>query len=303
MAQHVIVKEYNPLYPKLYNEEEKLIKKILGENLVHIEHIGSIFVPNLKSKPIIDILVSVNSLEEVDLKQKEFEAIGYEYMGEFGIKGRRYLRKGGDERTHQIHVFKHDNLDEIIRHLAFRDYLRTHKDVCTEYAKLKKDLADKFPYDINGYCDGKDNFVKEHEQKALAWYDSSWDRLYFAARSIQTKRDVSPFIVAGPVAAALMTVKGNIYTGVCIDTACSLGMCAERNAISTMITNGESEITKILALKADGEIIMPCGSCRELMMQLSKDSPNIEVLIDYESRAAVALGTLIPNWWGKDQFS
>ena len=82
-----------------------------------------------------------------------------------------------------------------------------------------------------------------------------------------------------------------------------LGMCAERNAISTMITNGESEITKILALKADGEIIMPCGSCRELMMQLSKDSPNIEVLIDYESRAAVALGTLIPNWWGKDQFS
>ena len=76
-----------------------------------------------------------------------------------------------------------------------------------------------------------------------------------------------------------MTVKGNIYTGVCIDTACSLGMCAERNAISTMITNGESEITKILALKADGEIIMPCGSCRELMMQLSKDSPNIITMI------------------------
>ena len=81
MAQHVIVKEYNPFYSKLYNEEEKFIKKILGEK-------------------IIDILVSVNSLEEVDLKQKEFEAIGYEYMYEFGIKGRRYLRKGGNERTH-----------------------------------------------------------------------------------------------------------------------------------------------------------------------------------------------------------
>lgn len=96
MAQHVIVKEYNPLYPKLYNEEEKLIKKILGKNLAHIEHIGSTSVPNLRSKPIIDILVSVNSLEEVDLKQKEFEAIDYEYMGEFGIIGRRYLRKGGN---------------------------------------------------------------------------------------------------------------------------------------------------------------------------------------------------------------
>ena len=303
MPQHITVVSYDPVWNLKFKDEKQKIEAILKNDCFGVFHIGSTSVKNLDAKPIIDILVVVRDLSLVDAKQTEFENLGYEYLGEFGIKGRRYLRKGGDERTHQIHVFKHDNLDEIIRHLAFRDYLRTHKDVCTEYAKLKKDLADKFPYDINGYCDGKDNFVKEHEQKALAWYDSSWDRLYFAARSIQTKRDVSPFIVAGPVAAALMTVKGNIYTGVCIDTACSLGMCAERNAISTMITNGESEITKILALKADGEIIMPCGSCRELMMQLSKDSPNIEVLIDYESRAAVVLGTLIPNWWGKDQFS
>ena len=303
MPQHITVVSYDPVWNLKFKDEKQKIEAILKNDCFGVFHIGSTSVKNLDAKPIIDILVVVRDLSLVDAKQTEFENLGYEYLGEFGIKGRRYLRKGGDERTHQIHVFKHDNLDEIIRHLAFRDYLRTHKDVCTEYAKLKKDLADKFPYDINGYCDGQDNFVKEHEQKALAWYDSSWDRLYFAARSIQTKRDASPFIVAGPVAAALMTVKGNIYTGVCIDTACSLGMCAERNAISTMITNGESEITKILALKADGEIIMPCGSCRELMMQLSKDSPNIEVLIDYESRAAVALGTLIPNWWGKDQFS
>ena len=288
MPQHITVVSYDPVWVLKFKYEKQKIEAILKNDCFGVFHIGSTSVKNLDAKPIIDILVVVRDLSLVDAKQTEFENLGYEYLGEFGIKGRRYLRKGGDERTHQIHVFKHDNLDEIIRHLAFRDYLRTHKDVCTEYAKLKKDLADKFPYDINGYCDGKDNFVKEHEQKALAWYDSSWDRLYFAARSIQTKRDVSPFIVAGPVAAALMTVKGNIYTGVCIDTACSLGMCAERNAISTMITNGESEITKILALKADGEIIMPCGSCRELMMQLSKDSPNIEVLIDYESRAAVA---------------
>ena len=303
MPQHITVVSYDPVWVLKFKDEKQKIEAILDNNCFAVFHIGSTSVKNLDAKPIIDILVVVRDLSLVDAKQTEFENLGYEYLGEFGIKCRRYLRIGGDERTHQIHVFKYDNLDEVIRHLAFRDYLRTHKDVCTEYAKLKKDLADKFPYDINGYCDGKDNFVKEHEQKALAWYDSSWDRLYFAARSIQTKRDVSPFIVAGPVAAALMTVKGNIYTGVCIDTACSLGMCAERNAISTMITKGESEITKILALKPDGEIIMPCGSCRELMMQLSKDSPNIEVLTDYESRAAVTLGTLIPNWWGKDQFS
>ena len=71
-------------------KKKKRIKKILKDNLVFIEHIGSTSIPNLKSKPIIDILISVNSLEDVDLKKNEFEQIDYEYMGEFGIKNRRY---------------------------------------------------------------------------------------------------------------------------------------------------------------------------------------------------------------------
>lgn len=167
MAQHVIVKEYNRLYPKLYNEEKKLIKKILGKNLVLIEHIGSTSVPNLKSKPIIDILISVNSLEEVDLKQKEFEAIGYEYMGEFGIKGRRYLRKGGDERTHQIHIFHKYDRNNLLRHIAFKYYLIKHPDIRDAYGELKENLAKKFPYDIDSYCDGKDAFIKKHEELAI----------------------------------------------------------------------------------------------------------------------------------------
>ena len=121
MSQHVIVKDYNFDYPKMYQEEEKKIKKILKDNLVFIEHIGSTSIPNLKSKPIIDILISVNSLEDVDLKKNEFEKIGYEYMGEFGIKNRRYLRKGGVERTHQIHIFHKDDEFNLNRHLAFKN--------------------------------------------------------------------------------------------------------------------------------------------------------------------------------------
>ena len=69
MSQHVIVKEYNFDYPKMYQEEEKKIKKFLKDNPVFIEHIGSTAIPNLKSKPIIDILISVNSLEDVALKK------------------------------------------------------------------------------------------------------------------------------------------------------------------------------------------------------------------------------------------
>lgn len=303
MAQHITVVNYDPSWQLKYEHEKQKIVAILDSNLLAVYHIGSTAVANLAAKPIIDIMAVVRDLSLVDINKAAFEKIGYEFLGEFGIKGRRYLRKGGDERTHQIHIFRYDNLDEVIRHLAFRDYLRVQNDVCAEYAKLKKALAVKFPYDIDGYCDGKDGFVKEYEQKALAFYDSSWDRLYCAARSIQTRRDVSPFIVAGPVASALMTVNGNIYTGICIDMACSLGMCAERNAISTMITNGEKHISKILAVNTDGTIIMPCGSCREFMMQLSNDSPKIEVLTDYESKTAVSLGSLVSNWWGTDQFS
>ena len=92
-----------------------------------------------------------------------------------------------------------------------------------EYAKLKKALAQKFPYDIEGYCDGKDVFVRETEKRALSQYDGTWDKLYIAARKAQQEREISPLITAGGVSAALLTEQGNIYVGVCIDTACSLG--------------------------------------------------------------------------------
>ena len=95
-----------------------------------------------------------------------------------------------------------------------------------------------------------------------------WGKLYRAAEKIQNSRVVSPFIEVGGVAAALLTVQGNIYTGICIDTACSLGLCAERNAIANMLTNGESKIVKMLIIMPDGKIGLPCGACRELMMQL-----------------------------------
>ena len=72
-----------------------------------------------------------------------------------------------------------------------------------------------------------------------------WNKLYSAARAVQNGRVISPFIEAGGVAAAILTKKDNIYVGVCIDTACTLGMCAERNAIANMITNCESEIERV----------------------------------------------------------
>ena len=125
-----------------------------------------------------------------------------------------------------------------------------------------------------------------------------WEKLYEAARQVQNGRSVSPFIDAGGVAAAILTEAGNIYAGVCIDTASSLGMCAERNAMANMITHGESRIDKVVAVMPDGAVGPPCGACRGFMMQLDRNSGNIEILMDYGSRRTVRLRELVPDWWG-----
>lgn len=116
--------------------------------------------------------------------------------------------------------------------------------------------------------------------------------LYDAARSVVNPKKISNQIWSGGVGAAVITKKGNIYTGVCIDTDCSLGMCAERNALSTMITNGEFEIEMVAAVDKKGNVLPPCGACREFMMQL-KNSSDIKVLVDHKG-TVVKLKDLMP---------
>ena len=127
MAQHIIVVDYDPCWEQKYLAEAKTIRAILGENCTAIFHIGSTAVKGLKAKPIIDIMPVVSSIAAVDEKQGAFEEIGYEYLGEFGMAQRRYLRKGGDERTHQVHIFQETDRINIERHLAVRDFLRGHR--------------------------------------------------------------------------------------------------------------------------------------------------------------------------------
>ena len=162
--QHITVVDYNPAWPELFAAERDLIAPVLGDHLLECYHIGSTAVPGLAAKPIIDLMVVVRDVALVDALAAQFEALGYEYLGEFGMAGRRYLRKGGAERTHQIHVFDLKSEHHIVRHLALRDYLRAHPAACAAYAELKRQLAAQFPYDIEGYCEGKDAMVQELER-------------------------------------------------------------------------------------------------------------------------------------------
>ena len=168
MAQHIIVVDYDPCWEQKYLAEAKTIRAILGENCTAIFHIGSTAVKGLKAKPIIDIMPVVRDIAAVDEKQGAFEGIGYEYLGEFGMARRRYLRKGGFRHTHHLHIFSTFNKAAIERHLAVRDYLRANLEAALEYAQLKLEAA-KIYHDYQSYSQAKDEYVRALERRALEW--------------------------------------------------------------------------------------------------------------------------------------
>ena len=131
--------------------------------------------------------------------------------------------------------------------------------------------------------------------------DAVWKQMAEAAKAVFKERRLSEYVTCGEVAAAVLSKSGRIYTGVCIDTASTLGVCAERNAIFNMITNGEHAIDKVLCIMPDGSVGgAPCGACRELMVQLMAGHyQDVEIMMDMEAERIVTLGELTPEWWIK----
>ena len=122
----------------------------------------------------------------------------------------------------------------------------------------------------------------------------NFDELYKIAAETVNERKLSDYTSAGSVAAAILTDKGNVYKGVCIDAPCSMGFCAEHAAIAAMITAGESRIIKMVAVSAWDDIIPPCGRCREFIYQINNEKINCEVMLKDK---IVTLDYLLPNRW------
>jgi cytidine deaminase len=123
----------------------------------------------------------------------------------------------------------------------------------------------------------------------------TFDELYERAKSILNPRKLSAYAESGGVGAALLTDSGSVYTGVCIDTACSMGFCAEHAAAAAMITGGENRVLKMVAVDWDGSILPPCGRCREFISQLHDDNFNTEVLV--AEGVILTLRELLPHDW------
>jgi GrpB-like predicted nucleotidyltransferase (UPF0157 family) len=161
----VEVVEHDPTWAARFEAERPQLAEIFDGQAVAIEHIGSTSVPGLCAKPIVDILVGLRELKLTDAEIDAMERLGYEYLGEFGLPGRLYFRKG-EPRTHHVHVVAHGG-EHWDRHLAFRDTLRSNPDERRRYDELKRRLAaEGHPREV--YSELKTPFIREVEARAQA---------------------------------------------------------------------------------------------------------------------------------------
>ncbi|MBK9577942.1 MAG: GrpB family protein [Fibrobacteres bacterium] len=157
---------HNPKWADLFKAEEDLLRFVLGDVVVGIHHVGSTSVIGLMAKPIIDILLEVKAHEVLDSRGDGLIANGYTPKGEFGIPGRRFFVKGGENPTHHVHAFVEGDAN-IDRHLAFRDYLRGNPDVAKQYQEAKQHALAACGNDIGKYCELKNDFIQSAEAAAL----------------------------------------------------------------------------------------------------------------------------------------
>ncbi len=135
-----------------------------------------------------------------------------------------------------------------------------------------------------------------------------WEEMYEKAKNEYHPEEISPFMMAHHVVAAIESESGKIFTGFCIEGSSGvINLCAERVAALNMYMNtGETKIKRMIAFrdeppKENGG--MPCGACREFFMQLNYDNKDMEILVDYDTKETIKLKELIPNWWGDERFN
>ncbi|MDC2865025.1 GrpB family protein [Bacillus sp. BP-3] len=166
MDKPVVIEEYTSKWTLQFTEEQKIIKDIVGDAALAIEHIGSTSVEGLSAKPILDIMVGVRDLNEIDMFIEPLKAIGYEHVLHEEFPNRRFFRKGlWRAGTHHLHIYQYGS-EEWNHNLLFRDYIRNHPNVRQQYEQLKKELANKHRFDRVAYTNAKAPFIVDVIQKA-----------------------------------------------------------------------------------------------------------------------------------------
>jgi len=173
MARSITITAYDRGWKASFEKEAAQLHCVLGANAVQIHHIGSTAVPGLWAKPIIDILVEASDLHAFDALSPTLNGLGYQARGENGIAGRRYFTKGGEARTHHLHVYPQGS-DNVLRHLCVRDFLLAHPQAAVAYGEMKRACARQHGNVPLAYADAKDKYVQALEQQAIRCH---FDRL------------------------------------------------------------------------------------------------------------------------------
>lgn len=171
----VVVEDYNPSWVEEFELLKNVFENILKEYNIKVEHVGSTSVKGLSAKPILDIDIISYYKDEIPKIINKLEEIGYKHIGDLGIVGREVLsRETNDspiyndnkyEFSHNLYVCQ-DGIISLRNHILFRDYLRSDDDTLKAYGKLKKELALKYPNDIDAYCENKTDFITGILKKA-----------------------------------------------------------------------------------------------------------------------------------------
>jgi len=156
----VLIVGYDPRWPVGFLTLRGRLEPVLGELAVAIEHVGSTSVPGLPAKPIIDLDVVVRSPADVPLAIERLSSLGYVHVGDLGIAGREAFESPEGAPEHHLYLCSRDSR-ELHRHLAFRDYLRSHPKTAGEYAELKRSLAERFRDDREAYTEAKTRFIEQ----------------------------------------------------------------------------------------------------------------------------------------------
>ena len=164
--------DHDPGWAVVAKQEAARIAPGFGDHLVRIHHIGSTAIQGIMAKPILDLMPEVSELDSLDEVRPQLEALGYEWFGEYGIPGRRYLKRDDPEtgrRLVHLHCFE-TRTPNMVRHVAFRDFLNAHPAIAKEYEAEKARAYRLHPGDSHAYTDEKAVWVRRVEGDALVWW-------------------------------------------------------------------------------------------------------------------------------------
>lgn len=154
----VEVVNYDPAWPRIFEELKTRIWPVVADFALSIEHVGSTSVAGLAAKPVIDLDIVIPSESEIPLAVERLAALGYEHLGDLGIEGREAFQRPPDTVAHHLYVCVQGSTG-LRNHLALREYLRANPEAARAYGELKKRLAQKHPYDIGNYVVEKTEFI------------------------------------------------------------------------------------------------------------------------------------------------